>query len=320
MTSHIIFKDTECIIHCHCLDHDNTTVLQHQFDDLSALQSLLNIIRSRCVTAKNYTISIPDRVTMSCDLTIDADLTENQWIAYLQSQSHMLFGYQLSELYFDFAVKTDSNAVQPTQKTMFIVAAQRHLINHIRTAFDHAHLSLSAIRVNEAMNLLPWRHNHQRKIALRLYFLFAVFIVFISFLVFSIQIILRNEIKSNNTKVALLNKKIIRPLTTVSFRKKLLQLSRFSLAKKTADHHNSQIAIILSDLANSLPTDVTLTQLNLSPNKITFNGKSNQIESIHNFIVNLQYDFSTCSVLSKKIQSSAQYANPFDFEAEIICP
>lgn len=316
MMSNIVFKETECTVHCHCHDHDNITLFQHVFDDVFSMPLLITRIRSRCPSIKNYSISIPDHVTMSCDLALDTNLNQKQLISYLSAQSSVLFGYELNQLYFDFSVTTRTDVTQNIK----VVAAQRDFINQIRAAFDDAQLSLSAIRVNDTMNLLPWRDKQQHKQEMRLYFLACIFIVLISMITFSLQSILKKKITFNEKKIILLRERIKKPDVSLSFRKKLQDIAHFSLAKNTDNSHNNHIAMLLSDLANSLPIDVTLTQLTLTNHAIVFDGKSNQIESIRDYIANLQYDFSNCSVLSKKIQSSAHYTNPFDFEAEIICP
>lgn len=250
-------------------------------------------------------IDIPSAHSIMRDINIEPGLSDIEIMQFLKSHSTHLFGFSAEKLCIDY--ETQSTVVDGKQK-ITAIAAHADLILHIEQLARQEKIFISAIQVDKKMNLLPWREkqkkHHQQKILFgAIIFVIALFIIGISanrFLKNQMQLI-NLQAKNNvveNKKIAVLHAQQHAAL--------LKKLNTMHAQKLLSINENKKDLVLLADIANDLPNDVTLTSLSINNKKIKLTGVSNQLSDIHQYANNLKETLSGMQIELSEIDNNQQ--------------
>lgn len=315
MTSILIeFENDTCRIH-HAF-FEKTVPLS--FIDYHALDALLSSLAS-FIKSHDITISIPVEKTILRELVLDATLTEADILAYLNAESHTLFGHASQKLSIDYCIEKNDT---PTTQKIIAYATHAEIISILLSTFKQYHFTITDIRITHCkhtINFLPWRATHKRKqahrhivIAACLSLLCLTFFIGIKFFLITKITAHSNNNQKLTHKIALIHtdaaKKDIRLLKII----KLL-----SHEKNASEKTNGALIASLQTIANTLPTNTILTSLDIDPPKIILLGESNHIANIHQYQLNLHNAFSNQPVKINAINTDKTKPTVVHFEIGI---
>ncbi|HLB55959.1 MAG TPA: PilN domain-containing protein [Coxiellaceae bacterium] len=285
-------------IHITFIDHAQ---LRAAFKDLKLSSRKLSVV-----------IDISSAHSIMRDITVESGLSDIEIMQFLKSHSTNLFGFSAEELCIDY--ETQSTIIDGKQK-ITAIAAHANLILHIEKLALQEKILISAIQVDKKMNLLPWREkqkqHHQQKI------LFGAIVFMIA--LFIIGLIANNFLKHQMRQFNLQSKmnaakngKII-VLRTQQHAALLNKLNIVHAQKLTSIYDNKNNAVLLSDIANDLPNDVTLTSLSMDDKKIKLTGVSNQLSDIHQYANNLKETLPQKQIELSEINNNQQNKSQMNF-------
>lgn len=281
-----------------------TTSIHITFVDDAQLRAAFKELK-RSAKKLSVVIDIPSEHSIMRDISIAPNLSDNEIMQFLTARSIEFFGFSANKLCIDYEMQ--SVVVDEKQK-ITAIAAHANLISHIVELSQQEKIIINAIQVDKKMNLLPWRdqqkQHHQQKILLgAIIFLISLFFIGIianSFLKYQMQ-----KLNLQSKRNAAENGKII-VLHTQQHAALLNKLNSMHVQKLLSIHENNNNAVLLADIANDLPNDVTLTTLSVDSQKIKLTGVSNQLSDIHQYANNLKETLPQKQIELSEINNNQQ--------------
>ena len=316
-TLQIIFENTQCRAVIVSVKFEK--IIPYPFEEKDKLPSILAQLKSLYEKDMRVCVSIPAQEVMIRDFTLDAALSDNEIIQFLQSKSVQLFGYPPEKLSLDYETNV---CAESDKKKIIVVATHRALIQTIQDAFRKVKIPIAIVHVSNLssnINLLPWRALQSQRKRRQKLFTYIAFAIIIFVATITTKYIFLHETNLLASKTKHINQISAQIILNHPHQHALMlqQLKSISIKKSVAIKDNEIAETALNKIAAALPENITLTSLNFNFQKIKIKGVSDQLSTIHTYSEILKQTLSWKNVSLIEIHNDSQNKSQSHFTIQV---